>query len=317
MAVPSAPPLPGAVFSVAEARALGLPPSRLRRKEFAAAGYGLRIVRGRERSLADQLRALAPEAGHTVASHVTAALLWGMWLPLHLDTAPLHLTRPLRYSQPRRRGVVGHNAALQQGDVVRSNGLLVTSPVFTWTDLACVLSCDDLVAVGDSLLRRQDAPPRGGSLPWPDPLCQPAEIQEVVERRTGIRGRATAVAAWGLLRAGVDSAPESHLRLLIHHAALPEPEVNQWITGPDGRVISRPDLQYRRLRIALEYEGEHHLLDPAQWHRDIERDDRLRQLGWVVLRFTKQHLRPENAPATAEKVRTALLARGWQPGWPT
>ncbi|UWX97869.1 endonuclease domain-containing protein [Arthrobacter zhaoxinii] len=115
----------------------------------------------------------------------------------------------------------------------------------------------------------------------------------------------------------MDSAPESHLRLLIHHAALPEPEVNQWITGPDGRVISRPDLQYRRLRIALEYEGEHHLLDPAQWHRDIERDDRLRQLGWVVLRFTKQHLRPENAPATEEKVRTALLARGWQPGRPT
>ncbi|MDM7990608.1 DUF559 domain-containing protein [Arthrobacter sp. zg-Y877] len=124
----------------------------------------------------------------------------------------------------------------------------------------------------------------------------------------------TARAAVELLRPGVDSPPESRLRLLIHNAGLPEPEVNQWIAGPDGRAISRPDLQYRRLRIALEYEGEHHLLDPAQWHRDIERDDRLRQVGWVVLRFTKKHLRQENAPATVEKIRRTLLDRGWRPG---
>ncbi|MCC9205290.1 endonuclease domain-containing protein [Arthrobacter sp. zg-Y769] len=226
------------------------------------------------------------------------------------------MTRPLRYSQPRRNGVVGHNAALQQADVIRSKGLLVTSPAFTWTDLASVLSLDDLVIAGDSLLRRQDAPQRGGCFPMPDPLCQLSEVREMVARRTGIRGRSAAVAALDLLRAGVDSAPESRLRLLIHHAGLPGPEINQWITGSDGRAISCPDLQYRRLRIALEYEGEHHLLDPAQWHRDIERDERLRQLGWVVLRFTKQHLRPENRAGTAEKVRFALSARGWQPGWP-
>ncbi|MCQ1950941.1 endonuclease domain-containing protein [Arthrobacter sp. zg-Y859] len=80
--------------------------------------------------------------------------------------------------------------------------------------------------------------------------------------------------------------------------------------------MAEHDLQYRRLRIALEYEGEHHLLDPDQWHRDIERDDRLRQLGWAVLRFSKKHLRPENEAGTAGKVRAVLLARGWRPGQP-
>ncbi|MCC9175326.1 endonuclease domain-containing protein [Arthrobacter sp. zg-Y179] len=308
--------LPGPVFTVNEARSLGLPPSRLRRNEFDAVGYGLRAQRGRECSLAEQVRPLAPDSGRTVASHTTAAALWEMWLPRGLEAGPLHLTRPLRYGQPRRSGVVGHNAALQQRDVIRSNGLLVTSPVFTWTDLASVLSLDDLVVAGDSLLRRQDAPPRGGDLPWPDPLCQVQDLQDVLDRRAGTRGVSTALTALGLVRAGVDSAPETRLRLLVHHAGLPDPDVNQWILGSDGRAISRPDLQYRRLRIALEYEGEHHLLDPDQWHRDIERDDRLRQLGWAVLRFTKQHLRPENRAGTAEKVRDALLARGWRPGHP-
>ena len=69
-------PLPGAVFSVAEARALGLPPSMLRRKEFDPAGYGLRAVRGRECSLAELVRPLARATGRTAASHVTAAALW-------------------------------------------------------------------------------------------------------------------------------------------------------------------------------------------------------------------------------------------------
>lgn len=101
---------------------------------------------------------------------------------------------------------------------------------------------------------------------------------------------ATARDALPLLRAGVDSAPESLLRLLIVAAGLPEPEVNQWITDDAGRRVSRPDLQYRVQRIALEYEGEHHLTDPRQWSRDIDRDDRLRALGWTVLRFTKRHL---------------------------
>ena len=113
---------------------------------------------------------------------------------------------------------------------------------------------------------------------------------------------------------GVDSAPETRLRLLIRSVGLPEPEVNRWIIGADGRPLSRPDLQYPLLRIALEYEGEHHLRDPDQWHRDIERDERLRQLGWIVLRFSKKHLRPENRAATEERIRSTLRARGWFPG---
>ncbi|MCC9146026.1 MULTISPECIES: hypothetical protein [unclassified Arthrobacter] len=112
--------LPGPVFTLDEARALGITAPRLRRKEFDAAGYGLRAQRGRECSLPDRVRPLAPDPGPTVASHTTAAVLWGMWLPRHLEAGPLHLTRPLRYGQPRRRGIVGHNAALQQRDVLQN-----------------------------------------------------------------------------------------------------------------------------------------------------------------------------------------------------
>ena len=84
--------------------------------------------------------------------------------------------------------------------------------------------------------------------------------------------------------------------------------MNRWILDASGRPLSRPDLQYRLQRIALEYEGEHHLLQPGQWNRDIERDDRLRAIGWTVLRFTKIHLLPANVPASMAKIRNALAA---------
>lgn len=61
----------------------------------------------------------------------------------------------------------------------------------------------------------------------------------------------------------------------------------------------------------MEYEGEHHLTDPVQWGRDIERDDRLRGLGWTVLRFSKFQLR-QGWPASEQKLRRALAEGGWR-----
>lgn len=245
----------------------------------------------------------------TAASHVTAAKLWGIYLPAMAEADErIHLTRPAEDNRPRRPGVRGHRAALAEHDVVRMFGAAVTSPARTWVDLAETLRLEDLVAAGDSLLRRFDAPWRDAEISAPDPLSSVDAIAEAVARRAGRRGVRRAREALPLLRAGADSAPESKLRLAIIQAGLPEPTVNQWIVDAHGKRVSRPDLQYAVLRIALEYEGAHHLLDPEQWNRDIDRDDRLRAMGWTVLRFSKEHLRPEHLPVTMAKIRTALAA---------
>jgi very-short-patch-repair endonuclease len=266
-------------------------------------------VRNFEVPLLDRVASLTSLAPGTACSHLTAAALWGIFLPPWLDPAdPIHLSRPLELTAPRRPGVLGHRAPFTRCDVVEVRGAFLTSPAWTWTDLAEMLALADLVAAGDCLLRREDAPPRPGELHFPDPLCTITEIADVVARRPGTRGIRRARTALELLRSGVDSAPESRLRLHILDAGLPEPEVNRWIVDALGRRVSRPDLQYRRQRIALEYEGEHHLLDAAQCTRDIERDDRLRALGWTVLRFTKAHLVPGSVPFAMAKIRSALAA---------
>jgi hypothetical protein len=65
--------------------------------------------------------------------------------------------------------------------------------------------------------------------------------------------------AAGLVRAGVDSPPESRLRMLILLAGLPEPSVNYIIRDQDtGEWLRRFELAYEELRIAIEYEGRQH-----------------------------------------------------------
>ncbi|WP_159802668.1 endonuclease domain-containing protein [Arthrobacter zhaoguopingii] len=296
-------------FTLDEARTAGVDYSRLRRTDLSIPSRSVRERRGSDVPLLDRAAVLTSLSPRTACSHTTAAALWGLFLPPWLDpAAPIHLSRPMELTAPRRRGVRGHRVPLTPRDVVPVNGAFVTAPAWTWTDLAGMLRLADLVAAGDCLLRRDDAPARPGTIGVPDPLSSLGEIADVVGRRRGSRGIRRAREALELLRPGVDSAPETRLRLLILEAGLPEPEVNQWILDPYGRRLSRPDLQYRRQRIALEYEGEHHLLSAVQWNRDIERDDRLRELGWVVLRFSKHHLLPADVPASMGKIRRALAA---------
>ncbi|THJ67937.1 DUF559 domain-containing protein [Arthrobacter echini] len=296
-------------FSVGTARRLGLPPHVLRRTAFTRESRSVRSFAGSGADLSDVVACLGGLSPGTVASHTTAALLWGLPLPRRSQDAPIHLTRPSGAAQPRRSGVIGHVSRLRDVDAVTVYGVPLTSPARTWCDLAAQLSLTELVAAGDALLRRPDAPRLPAATALPNPLTGLPELTTTLASRSGARGIALARKALPLLRTGVDSAAESRLRLLIVGAGLPEPEVNEWILDDQGRRVSRPDLQYRARRIALEYEGEHHLRDAHQWAHDIERDERLQRLGWTVLRFTKIHLGSRRQDAVA-RIRRALESCG-------
>ncbi|WAC67494.1 DUF559 domain-containing protein [Agrococcus sp. SL85] len=76
------------------------------------------------------------------------------------------------------------------------------------------------------------------------------------------------------------------------------------------------DLADPSLRLAIEYDGEHHRLDDAQDDRDVRRLRRLAAEGWLVIRITKADLRLRRSAVLAQIVdahatRTAerVLAR--------
>ena len=107
------------------------------------------------------------------------------------------------------------------------------------SDLATVLSADELVIGGDSLRLRARA---GVSCSRDDSLCSIDVLRSMVERHPGSRGVRKARAAVELIRVGADSPPETRLRLALVRAGLAEPVLNHVVRGDDpwGGGLSGP-----------------------------------------------------------------------------
>jgi very-short-patch-repair endonuclease len=74
---------------------------------------------------------------------------------------------------------------------------------------------------------------------------------------------------------------ETRLRLILVFAGLPQPAVQYEVPAANARL----DLAYPELKVAIEYDGDHHR-ERRQFQRDVARLNRLRMAGWIVLRFT-------------------------------
>ncbi|MEQ6896545.1 DUF559 domain-containing protein [Microbacterium sp. KR10-403] len=239
-------------------------------------------------------------------SHVTAAILWGLWLPVPLvrdhGAFDVAVCAPARH--PRRDGVRGHQTPLRFVKTVTHPvfGVRLADPSTTWAQLAAVLRDPyDLVAAGDAAIREQmfkDDPPA---------LATMTQLTDAVAvgRRAGVNALRAALPQ---VRSRSASRPETRCRLLIVDAGMPEPELNWTVNDEYGSFVACVDLAYPALKIAIEYEGEHHLKDPAQWAKDIERYERLARLGWHVVRVTKAALFGD-PQSVVRRVRSAVAER--------
>lgn len=152
-------------------------------------------------------------------------------------------------------------------------GVRVTTVERTWCDLAAQgLDLAALVAAGDFVIWRRH------------PLTTVGSLAEASARYPGRRGTRTRRRALELVSDRADSAPESELRVAIIEAGLPIPLVNAPVLDVQGSFVAQPDLTWAPQKLALDYEGDHHRTDRAQWHKDLERFSRLQEIGWTALR---------------------------------
>ena len=234
-----------------------------------------------------------------VFTHRTAAALHGLPLPFDRDDR-IDVSAFTPHGLPRSAGVRGHRISLGSVVIVMVRDLPTASALDSWFQLAPELTLRQLVQVGDALVRRQH------------PLASKAELVEAVERRMGSRGGRLLRVAVELVREGVDSPAETELRLDLVEFGLPEPVVNLPILDASGDLIAIGDLAYPRFRVLVEYDGDHHREEPAQYARDVDRLDDLAHAGWRVIRFNRSH-RGVRRRARLERVRQALTAAGWVP----
>ena len=297
------------VFTYSDAIERGFTPGAMRSVGFASPTRGLRTVSGADVGMLELLGAYTRLDPGTFLSHVSSALAWGIWLPPSASALfPIHLTR-IRGAggHSRRPNVVGHVAPLLERDVRTVGGVALTSPAWTWADLAGTrMRLADLVAAGDSLLQATDGPSRPDGVLGAHPLSSLEEIEEVLLRRKSVPGVRLAREALPLLRSGVYSAPESRLRSMLVEEGIADLEVNVRLHFPDGWSVM-PDLVIRRARIAIQYDGEHHRLDRHQYENDIDRDAMLRERGWTVIKVTRTVFTREGRAKFLARLRRELL----------
>lgn len=252
-------------------------PSRLRASDLWTPAWGTRLpvdmTALHDRCAAHQLTLPAGAA----FSGVTAAVLLGLPLPRWAAAMPdIDVTVPRGARAPRRRSVIAHQRTLMAEDVTTLRGLAVTSPVRTFLDLAVVLPLGDLVVVGDRIVARRAL------------LAPMTSLQGAVQRSAG-RGVRAAREALLLVDDGSESPKETELRLLLQRAGIGPLATNATVRDAYGRFVARVDLALVDLRIAVEYEGDHHR-DPTQWRRDLARRRRLEALGWIYVPVTQADL---------------------------
>lgn len=197
---------------------------------------------------------------------------------------------------------MGHRVRILPGEVVVSEGRRLSSPARTWLDLARELSPAALIALGDQLIRI----PRPEFEARSEPYATKGQLLELLRSHRKVKGVGRCKDALADMRVGSDSVPETLLRLSLIAHGFPEPEL-QIVLDPDDPWSPSADQGYRDLRIALQYEGEHHA-SPEQALKDDWRDARFGRRGWATIRVTAADLADDFARPRRE-LRALMIQR--------
>ena len=148
---------------------------------------------------------------------------------------------------------------------------------------------------------RDDARPNGARPRMPLPgrqgcrghRCAPRatelktiEAEILAERYRGRRGIRRAREALSLVDPGAESPCETWLRLLLIRAGFPRPQTQIPVYDEYGALVGVLDMGWQDLKLAVEYEGDHHRTDRRRFNRDIRRAEALTELGWLNVRVT-------------------------------
>jgi len=155
-------------------------------------------------------------------------------------------------------------------------GLPVTTLARTALDISCRYPVAKAVAAIDALARATD--------------LKVADVKLLAERYRGRRGIRQAHKTLDLVDAGAESPRETWLRLLLIRAGFPRPQTQIPVYDEYGQLVAILDMGWQHLKLAVEYDGDHHWIDRRQFNKDIGRAEALTDLGWIDVRVTAEDM---------------------------
>lgn len=220
-----------------------------------------------------------------VAGYAAAALHGSKWVDPLLTVDIYHDNRH------RLPGLHTRSEQLSEGDVCAVAGVSVTTPERTALDLACWYPQVTAVAAIDALARATD--------------LKVTDVELLADQRSRRRGIVRARTSIALVDPGAQSPKESWLRTVLIESGLPKPQTQIPVHDDWGRPVAYLDMGWQELKVAVEYDGEHHRTRRSQYSYDIRRMEMLQSKGWIVVRVTAE----DSAEDAVRRVRAALARR--------
>lgn len=271
------------------AREAGISDEALRRRDVVRLSRDTYVPR----SIADEIdtriaAVLMNSPADAVVSHVSAAALWRLEIPLMQDER-VHITVSTGSAVRARADRAVHRSPLTPEEITRTRRVPITTPARTWRDLAAILARPALLAVTDQLLAAG---------------CSREELGGQLELRPTGRGAARAREVLPLGDPRAESVMESWTRWLVHDARLPMPDLQVDVQSVGGVFVGRADFLWADKKVIVEFDGDHHR-ERKVFVEDLRRQNGLVAAGWTILRFSSADVlgRPDYVIAT---IRAAL-----------
>jgi hypothetical protein len=202
-----------------------------------------------------------------IAGQSAAALHGAKWVD---DNRPAEI---LTQNRNPPRGIRSWSCRIPDDEVELVGGVRVTTPARTALDIACRYPLGKAVAAIDALARATQ--------------LKMVDVELLVERSKGRRGIRKARTALDLVDPGAESPRETWLRLLVIRNGFPRPKTQIPVYDEYGVLVAVLDMGWEDIKVALDYEGEHHR-NPIRFNKDIRRHDNVTELGWIDIRVTSQ-----------------------------
>jgi very-short-patch-repair endonuclease len=263
---------------------------RLKNGRWTAVAPGVYDLNVTDREWRGEVRAATLAAGpHALASHRTAALLWGLD---GVRGRMIELTVPFS-KEPMPPGIIVHRTRrLLPGTIV--DGIPVTTPARTLLDLARFLPYRTLEKAVSSALRLG--------------LATADEVARVLKEQGG-RGVTGTRKLRFVLAQVVDeltgSPAEVDMDQIIRDAPVPSPKKQHQVPLPDGSN-AYPDFAWPDRMKIVEVDGFEAHGQPDAFDHDLIRQNKLMELGWEIRRFSARKVRRDPEGVRAEIIRFIL-----------
>ena len=135
------------------------------------------------------------------------------------------------------------------------------------------------------------------------------DVEAVIAAHPSARGVPRLRGVLPLVDGGAESPQETLARLVLIDAGLPAPRTQINVYNEYGDFVARVDMGYDDALVGIEYDGPQHWTDPAVRQRDIDKQVELRDLGWSMIRVSRDLLKFRRATFIA-RVTDALRRAG-------